>query len=137
VKLALSCLGVSWFLFSACGKPAEPQGDKFVVWRPLGSWSGTGPTQTGPFISDTGTLRLRWETRSPASPKASFKVTVHSDVSGRPLLVAVDHKGAGQDVAYVYEDPRPFFLVVEAADLQWSLSADEPLQARGRALEKH
>jgi len=121
---------------ASCGKVAEPRQEDLVVWRPLGTWSGAGPTQTGPFISDTGTLRLRWETRNPGSPKAAFKVTVHSDVSGRPLLVAVDHKGAGHDTTYVYEDPRPFFFVVESADLEWTLSADEPVAARGPASEK-
>src|SRR5262245_36816043 len=33
-----------------------------VIWRKLGAWSGRGPMQTEPFISETGSLRLRWET---------------------------------------------------------------------------
>ena len=133
IKFPLLFLGL---LFSACGGQAQPHTQDLTLWRPLGTWSGTGSTQTGPVISDTGTLRLRWETRNPVSTKAAFKVTVHSDVSGRPLLVAVEHRGAGHDTTYVYEDPRPFFFVVESADLEWTLSADEPVAARGPASEK-
>jgi hypothetical protein len=86
--------------------------------------------QTEPFISDTGSFRLRWGTRNERARGAgTFRVTVHSDVSGRPLLVAVDAKGVGADTAYVTEDPRPFFLVVDSADLDWTLAAEEAVNA--------
>ena len=68
-----------------------------VVWRTLGSWSGHGSMQTEPFISDTGSLRLRWETRNEAAPGTGiFRVTVHSDVSGRPLILARRRARRGQ-----------------------------------------
>ena len=90
--------------------------------------------QTGPFIGDSGTLRLSWEAKNESRPGAgTFKVTVHSDVSGRSLLVAVDHKGVGRDTTYVYEDPRAFFLVIESANLDWTLTADEPVAASAAA----
>ena len=90
--------------------------------------------QTEPFISDTGSLRLRWETthETPAG-SGTFRVTLHSDVSGRPLLVAVDVRGAGRDTAYVNEDPRQFFLAVESANLDWTIAADEAVAATGPA----
>ena len=86
--------------------------------------------QTDPFLSDTGSLRLRWETRNETAPGAGmFRVTVHSDVSGRSLVVAIDARGAGGDVAYVSEDPRSFFLAVESANVDWTLAADEGVAA--------
>jgi hypothetical protein len=101
-----------------------------VVWRKLGSWSGHGSMQTEPFISDTGSLRLRWETRNEAAPgTGTFRVTVHSDVSGRPLVLAVDARGVGRDDTYVSEDPRPFFLAVESANVDWTVAADEAVAA--------
>ena len=101
-----------------------------VIRRELGTWSGRGPMQTEPFISETGSLRLSWETSREATPGAGvFRVTVHSDVSGRSLVLAVDKRGVGRDVAYVSEDPRPFFLVIEAANLEWTLAADEGIAA--------
>jgi hypothetical protein len=86
--------------------------------------------QTDPFISNTGSLRLRWETRNEAAPgTGTFRVTLHSDVSGRALVLAVDARGAGQDTAYVNEDPRSFFLAVESANLDWTVAADEGVAA--------
>ena len=117
-------------LLDACGRSGSPSTQTEVVWRKLGSWSGRASMQTEPFLSDTGSLRLHWETRNETAPgTGTFRVTVHSDVSGRPLVVAVDARGVGRETAYVSEDPRPFFLVVDAANLEWTLAADEPLTA--------
>ena len=117
-------------LSASCGSDAPRARTPAVVWRSLGSWSGRGSMQTEPFISDTGSLRLRWETRNEAAPGTGiFRVTVHSDVSGRPLVLAVDTRGVGRDTAYVSEDPRPFFLAVESANLDWTVSAEEAVAA--------
>jgi hypothetical protein len=86
--------------------------------------------QTEPFISDTGSLRLRWDTTHEDAPgTGTFRVTVHSDVSGRALITAVDARGVGRDVTYVTEDPRQFFLAVESSNLDWTLSAEEGMAA--------
>ena len=61
---------------------------------------------------------------------ATFRIIVHSDVSGRPLLVAVDRHGPGNDVTYVTEDPRSFFLVIESESLDWSIAVAEGIPAR-------
>jgi hypothetical protein len=125
----LAVLGAAVFAVS-CRDAAPPAGEASVVWRPLGSWSGRGSMQTDAFISDSGSLRLRWETKNESAPGAGFfRVTVHSDVSGRPLVLAVDVRGAGGATAYVSEDPRPFFLAVESAHLDWSVAAEEPVAA--------
>jgi hypothetical protein len=119
-------------LNASCRDEAPRARAPAVVWRNLGSWSGRGPMQTDPFISDSGSLRLRWETRNEAAPGTGiFRVTVHSDVSGRPLILAVDTRGAGHDVTYVSEDPRSFFLAVESANLDWTLAAEEEVAATG------
>jgi hypothetical protein len=111
---------------ASCGADAPGAERRGVVWRKLGSWSGRGSMQTEPFISDTGSLRISWETRNEQAPGAGiFRVTVHSDVSGRPLVLAVDARGVGRDTAYVSEDPRSFFLAVQSTNLDWTLSADE------------
>jgi hypothetical protein len=53
-----------------------------------------------------------------------------SAVSGRRLLVAVDHRGAGGDTTYINEDPRGFHLEIESAGLDWSLDVSEGIPAR-------
>ena len=108
-----------------------------MVWRKLGTWSGHGSMLTEPFISDTGSLRLRWETsREATAGTGTFRITLHSDVSGRSLLVAVDVRGVGRDTTYVTEDPRPFFLAVESANLDWTIEADEAVAATAPPSEK-
>src|SRR5436190_752762 len=117
-------------LDASCRDAAPAARTPTIVWRPLGSWSGRGSMQTDPFLSDTGSLRLRWETRNEANAgTGTFRLTVHSDVSGRPLIVSVDGRGPGHDVAYVSEDPRSFFLAVESANVEWTLAADEGVAA--------
>ncbi len=118
-------------LCGSCRREVPPRAvEPAVVWRPLGSWSGRGSMQTDAFISDTGSMRLRWETRNESAPGKGFlRVIVHSDVSGRPLVEAVDVHGVGGATAYVTEDPRPFFLAVESANLDWSVAAEEAVAA--------
>ena len=119
-------------VLASCGSDSPRARTPAVVWRTLGSWSGRGSMQTEPFISDTGSLRLRWETRNETAPgTGTFRVTVHSDVSGRPLVLAVDTRGVGRDTTYVSEDPRPFFLAVESANLDWTVVAEEGVAATG------
>ena len=127
--LPLILVGVA-LLDASCGSDAPRPQTPTVVWRKLGSWSGRGPMQTDPFISDTGSLRLQWETRNETAPGTGvFRVTLHSDVSGRSLALAVDARGAGRDTAYISEDPRSFFLSVESANLDWTVAAEEAVAA--------
>jgi hypothetical protein len=37
----------------------------------------------------------------------------------------------GRDTTYVSEDPRPFFLAVESANLDWTVAAEEGVAASG------
>src|SRR2546421_12732888 len=78
-----------------------------MIWRAVGTWSGDGNRQTESFTSDTGALRVRWETRlaAAAAPPGTFRLTAHSAISGRVLQQVVDHAGAGSGVDYVSQDP--------------------------------
>jgi hypothetical protein len=71
-------------------------------------------------------MRVQWQTDH-ATPDHSgtFRLTVHSAVSGRPLLLAVDHQGAGHDISFLHEAPRTFYGVVESSGLNWSVTVDE------------
>ena len=101
-----------------------------VGWRPIGSWSGRGNTQTESFNIESGQLRIKWETKNEASPGAgTFKVMVHSAVSGRPIALAVEHRGAGRDTAYVTDEPRLYHLVIESSDVDWTVAVEEAVIA--------
>jgi hypothetical protein len=121
---------VSVLLATGCGVESKPATRDVFIWRSVGSWTGRGPLQTESFIGETGSLRVRWETRHETVPGGGkLQVTVHSAISGRPLAVAVDHRGVGKDSAYVSEDPRVFYLVVESANIEWSITVDDGIAA--------
>jgi len=107
-------------------KPAEPT----IAYHQLGSWSGHGNLQTESFTSDTGALRVRWETTAEpgdaASPaQGAFKINAHSAISGRLLQEVVDYAGAGNGVGYVQQDPHVFYVVVDAHHVNWKFTVEE------------
>ena len=106
---------------------------KACVWRPLGSWSGRGSLQTESFTSETGALRVRWETRLPGNrrclrqPPGVFRLNAHSAISGRLLQPVVEQAGAGSGVGYVQQDPHVFYVVVESNQLSWTFTVEEAI----------
>ncbi len=105
-------------------KSSAPQ--TLVGWRPLGSFSGHGNSQTESFNVESGQWRIKWATTNENPPGAgTFQATVHSAVSGRPLMVAVEHRGTGRGIAYVNEDPRLYHLVIESSNIDWSVAVEE------------
>ena len=111
-----------------CGSRPKPADKKQqgIFWRTLGSWSGHGNSQTESFTSESGALRLHWETRNEAPRGAgAFRVTARSAISGRPLQVAVDQQGTGRGTSYVDSDPHVFYLVIDSANLDWSFTVEE------------
>ena len=118
----------------ACGPRANPRPQgaaPTVVWRPLGSWSGRGSLQTESFTSESGALRVRWETRVPnADPPPApgvFRLNAHSAISGRLLQQVVEQAGPGSGVGYVQQDPHVFYVVVEANQLSWTFTVEEAI----------
>ena len=127
VSLAVVAVAVA-----ACGPRAraEPQpAARGVSWRQLGSWSGRGSLQTESFTSETGALRVRWETRLPTGTTPAgrplFRLNAHSAISGRLLQPVVEHAGAGSGVGYVQQDPHVFYVVVESSQLNWTFTVEE------------
>lgn len=118
-------------------RPVERPVDRQVlVWTPVGSWSGRASLQTDSFTSDTGAFQIHWASQpGPTAAPGGLRVSLYSAVSGRPLLVAVDHEGAGKDSVYVTEDPREFYLVIDSRDTEWSVRLDEGVRAAERTSE--
>ncbi len=93
--------------------------------RPVGTWQGRG-NQTIGFVSDSGRLRIGWQARNekPAS-SGTFRLAVHSAVSGRPIQVVADHRGEGTGTVDFADDPRSYNLMIESANVDWSITVDE------------
>src|SRR5262245_30921507 len=115
-----------------CGGEASRAGTpkQVVAWKAVGSWSGRGNRQTESFRSDSGALRVRWTaaltSREPGAA-GNLRVTAHSAISGRLLEQVVDHRGDGNGVGYVNQDPHNFYLMVESDHVDWTLSVEEAI----------
>jgi hypothetical protein len=124
---------ITLLLVSACrSEPARPQTQEAVVWRQLGSWSGRGDKQTETFTSDTGGFRVHWETNREAPPDAGrLRVVFRSGDSGREIIEAIDARGAGRGTEEVAaERPRWYFLTIESANVDWTVTVDERIEAQ-------
>jgi hypothetical protein len=106
---------------------AAPKTTPQMIWRAVGTWSGRGNRQTESFTSDTGALRVRWQTKAEAGARdeGTFQLTAHSAISGRVLQAVVDQRGPGSGVDYVSQDPHVFYISVESAGVDWTFSVDE------------
>jgi hypothetical protein len=112
-------------------QPPKPAAQS-VAWHQLGTWSGRGNLQTESFTSETGALRVRWETTPQAgdaapAATAAFRLTAHSAISGRPLQEVVDQRGLGNGVGYVQQDPHVFYVVVDSSHLSWKFTVEEAI----------
>lgn len=110
---------------AGCGGTEPPPRQVVTVNRPAGTWQGTGNRTIG-FVSESGRFDVTWETRNerPAGT-GTFRLTVHSAVSGRPIQVLADQRGEGRGRASVADDPRPYNFMVESANIEWSFSVEE------------
>ena len=126
---------VTLILLAAVGcsqKPSEPQ-QIVAVTRQVGAWSGRGTTTVGDVNSETGRLRITWQTSNESSPGAgSFKLILRSGVSGRTIAVIADHRGVGSGTVSTDEGPRTYDFLVESANVDWSFRVEETTGEHGR-----
>jgi hypothetical protein len=117
-------------LLPSCFQPPPKPAQQTLIWEHSGSWSGRGDLETNSFPASSGYLRFTWETSNETKPgEGRFKLILGSSISGRPIQVVVDSKGASHDVAYVSEDPRTFYIKVESANEDWKVIVDEGFSA--------
>ena len=127
MRLALPIL-LAALLAGGCtfGRPPQAKEQEAIAWRTLGSWSGHGNIQTESFLIETGTLRVRWQTRNEQVQGAGImRLVLQSSVSGRPLQMIVEQRGVGRGESFVAEGSRPAYMLVESADLDWSFTIEE------------
>jgi hypothetical protein len=117
---------------SSCSKPAPPKQLESVT-REVGSWSGRGTTTVGDVNSETGRLRISWQTSNETvQGGGTFKLTLRSGVSGRTIAVIADHKGVGSGTVSTDEGPRTYDFLVESANVDWTFRVEETTGEYGR-----
>ena len=105
---------------------APPVAAATILWRALGTWSGSGDRQTESFDVTTGSLRLTWEALQESAPGTShFRVSLHSAISGRPLQTIVDTQEAGADTVDLAANPRVAYLLIESEQIRWRVTLEE------------
>jgi hypothetical protein len=125
---AAAILVVSLMALACKGEP-KPVFRETTVWAKVGAWDSTAPLQTESFVSETGSFRVKWSAKNEGEAPGHFKVTLHSAVSGRSLAPVLEHEGPGEGTAYVSEDPREFFLVIDAERTAWTVELHEAARA--------
>ncbi|MEP7117772.1 MAG: hypothetical protein ABI880_09325 [Acidobacteriota bacterium] len=104
-----------------------------TAWHEVGAWAGRLSQQTESFEVSTVPMRLHWQTTSETSPGAGrLTVTLHSQASGRQLQTIVDAHGVSSDTVNVADEPRWAYFVIEAANVEWQMTLQEPGVGIGR-----
>lgn len=115
----------------ACGPAERPAaGTAVPVSRELGSWTGQGSTTLG-FVSESGSFRITWKAQNQDNARpGGFQLTLRSGISGRPMKVIADHRGAGGGSVEFGDDPRMYEFLVESSAMDWSISVQETFAPR-------
>ena len=114
------------FVFQGCRSQPEVPRQIVAVTRPVGSWQGRGTTTVGDVPSETGRIRILWETTNESpSGTGTFKLTLRSAISGRTIGIVADTKGTGSGTAEFDEGPRTYDFLVESANVDWAFRVEE------------
>jgi hypothetical protein len=117
----------------ACCRSEPPRAaTPVVVWKPIHTWSGRGDVQTETFTSDSGGFRVHWQTKNERRAGAGrLRVVFRSGDSGREIIEAIDARGTGHGTEEVAaERPRWYYLTIESADVDWTVTVDERIDAQ-------
>ena len=101
------------------------RGETPAAARQLGAWTGRGSTTLG-FVSESGSFRITWNARNQDDARpGAFQLTLRSGISGRPMKVIADQKGAGGGSVEFGDDPRMYEFLVDASGVDWTISVEE------------
>lgn len=114
------------FVAKGCSAPPSQPQAIVAVTRTVGAWQGRGTTTVGDVPSETGRIRILWQTTNESSPgRGRFKLTLRSAISGRTIGIVTDTTGTGSGTADFDEGPRTYDFLVESANVDWSFRVEE------------
>jgi hypothetical protein len=124
VVLAFVASIVGLVITGCTRQPSDPK-PIVAVTRTVGSWEGRGTTTVGDVPTETGRIRIHWETTNETAPGGTFKLTLRSAISGRTIGIVADHRGAGSGTVDFDEGPRTYDFLVESANIDWRFHVEE------------
>lgn len=126
--LVAAAIALAFLPFAACRADDQqpPPPAQIASWQRVATFSGRGDAQLETFPIGGWTWRVQWETRNESPPgSGAFKATAHSGDSGRQLAEIADVRGVDHDTTYVTELPHRYYLVVKAANVDWTMVVEE------------
>ena len=95
-------------------------------WRVIDSWSGSGQLETQTFRVSSSEWRVDWEATPSGDYGSVFQVYVYRGDGTLVTLAANVANQGGTSVSYVHAPPGEFYLMMNAANVNWSVEAEEP-----------
>ena len=73
-------------------------------------------------------MRIRWNTSQRTRRQGTFRLTIHSAISGRPMQTVVGPGRRSAKARRIFsDDPRVFFAVVDSKNIDWTFTVEEPV----------
>ncbi len=101
---------------------ATAPGNEFVS---LGTWSGDGMQSTGTFTTQTGSLKLMYDTTDVTDPAGiHFSVTIYDANDNRPKDIMLSIREPAEGESYYNIRPGEYYLKINAANVRWALTLE-------------
>lgn len=95
-------------------------------WSGLGTWSGDGLQNTGTFTTQTGSLKLSYDTTDVTDPAGiHFSVTIYDANDNRPIDIILSIREPSEGESHYRGRPGEYYLSINAANVRWSLTLEE------------
>jgi hypothetical protein len=111
---------------SVVAPPAAPRAPApEPTWQTIATWSGSGMKETETFTTRTREWRIQWQSRREPFPNAGLlQIFVH-DADGGVVSLAANKQGPGKDVSYVRAPAGPHYLMINSANIDWTVTVEE------------
>jgi len=122
---AIEALGASvrWDPKASCVYISTTKAPAPSGWRVVKSWTGSGIKQTESFRIASREWRISWTTKN-EKVAGLLQIFVYTD-SGELVTLAANQQGAGSDVSYVRNTPGRYYLAINSANVDWTVTVED------------
>jgi hypothetical protein len=110
----------------AGAESSPPPAARATTWHRVATWDGSGIKQTETFETKTREWRVTWATTNEVMAGAGiFQVMVHDAETQALVTLAANKQGVGKDTSTVRTSPGRYYLTINSANLDWTVTVDE------------